>query len=82
VPSSAGPRGGFRRWTSAEWTGADEAARMIDDATEGLTERHAESLRVVGQVWLVGVARASVGSRPAVAGFGRAACRALARPAG
>ena len=46
-------------------------------------ERHAaETVRVVGRVRLVGTFQAAVGSRPTVAGFGRTACCAPARPAG
>src|SRR4029079_16812087 len=71
------------RSTLTRRTGADGAVRIIDDATEGLMERHAaETVRVVGRVRLVGTFQAAVGSRPIVAGFGRTACRAPARPAG
>ena len=48
MASSADPRDGFRRRTSAGRTGADGAARMIGDATERLMGRHAKILRVVG----------------------------------
>src|SRR4051794_16476441 len=54
--------------------------RRRDGETDGATRP--EIVRVVGRVRLVVTARAAIGSRPTVAGFGRTACRALARPAG